>query len=67
MNTMRRWIFAFFVGLADFLIGDDWFLAAGVVVVLGVAAIVGTLFASWWVLIVGVPTVLWISLRRATR
>ena len=54
-------------GLWDFFVGDDWVLAVGVILVVILAALVATSVASWWVLIVGVPATLALSLRRATR
>jgi hypothetical protein len=56
-----------FEGIVDFVVGDDWLLAVGVIVVLCITALVGRAVASWWVLVVGVPIVLFVSLARATR
>ena len=47
----------------DFVVGDDWVAAVGVVVGLGLTA----LLAGWWVLPVAVAVVLTLSLVRATR
>lgn len=55
--------------LWDFVVGDDWVAAAGVVVLLGAAA-VGVHAASmnpWWLLPPGILVVLAVTLRRATR
>lgn len=52
----------------DFVIGDDWRAAAGVVA--GIAATVLLAHASvaaWWLLPLVVVAVLYVSLRRATR
>jgi hypothetical protein len=50
----------------DFIIGDDPVIAAGVVVVLAVAALLHALGVSiWWLLPTGVAGVLALSLRRA--
>ena len=50
----------------DFVIGDDWRIAAGVVVALGLtAAIAGTTVAAWWVLPVAVLLLLGASVWRA--
>jgi hypothetical protein len=50
----------------DFIVGDDWPTAAGVVVALGVtAAIAGTSAAAWWIMPVAVLALLAVSLRRA--
>ncbi|MDX6643316.1 MAG: hypothetical protein QOD76_1278 [Solirubrobacteraceae bacterium] len=52
----------------DFVIGDDAVLAAGVVVALGLTAVLESSDVSaWWVLPVAVVLVLSLSLRRATR
>jgi hypothetical protein len=43
----------------DFVIGDDWRIAAGVVVALGITALVaGTSLAAWWILPLGVAVLL---------
>jgi divalent metal cation (Fe/Co/Zn/Cd) transporter len=47
----------------DFIVGDDWVSAAGVVVGLAVTAATG----QWWVLPIVVALVLTLSLARATR
>jgi hypothetical protein len=50
----------------DFVVGDDWRAAAGVVIALGAtAAIVAAGVNAWWLMPVGVAAVLFISLRRA--
>ena len=52
----------------DFIVGDDWVLAAGVVV-----ALVATWFlthrdvSAWWLMPLAVVVLLTVSLRRATR
>jgi hypothetical protein len=49
----------------DFVVGDDWRAAAGIVVALGVtAALVAAHVDAWWVLPASVVLVLWLSLRR---
>jgi hypothetical protein len=59
---------AFLRFLWDFVIGDDWRIAAGVVIALGVTALIaGTSVAAWWVLPVAVATVLAFSVWRAAR
>jgi hypothetical protein len=47
----------------DFVIGDDWVAAVGVLAGLGVTALV----AAWWVLPPAVALVLALTLVRATR
>ena len=50
----------------DFVVGDDWRTAAGVVVALGATAIIaGAGVSAWWVMPVAVPVLLALSLRRA--
>jgi hypothetical protein len=52
----------------DFIVGDDWLVAAGVAVGLGLTALLAHHeIAAWWVLPVAVTLVLVGSLRRATR
>ena len=52
--------------LWDFVVGDDWRIAAGVVVALGVtAAVAGTTVAAWWILPVAVLLLLGASVWRA--
>ena len=45
----------------DFVVGDDWRAAAGVIVGLGIAAALG----EWWVMPIVVALVLGITLRRS--
>ena len=47
----------------DFVVGDDWVAAAGVVLGLVVTAVLG----AWWVLPVAVAIVLTMSVLRAAR
>ncbi len=52
----------------DFIVGDDWVVAAGVAIGLGLSAFLAHRgYAAWWVLPVAVALVLTLSLRRATR
>ena len=54
--------------LWDFVVGDDWRIAAGVVVALGVTAIVaGASVAAWWIPPVAVAAALMVSVWRASR
>jgi hypothetical protein len=53
-------------GVWDFVVGDDWVAAVGVVVAIGVTAgLAGLGVAAWWVMPVAVVSVLGASLRRA--
>lgn len=48
-------IASFFHFLWDFVVGDDWRIALGVVVALGITAAVATTeVAAWWILPVSV-------------
>ncbi len=50
----------------DFVVGDDWRIAAGVVAALGLTAIVaGSSAAAWWILPVVVASLLAFSVWRA--
>jgi hypothetical protein len=52
----------------DFVVGDDWVTAAGVVAALGATALIaGASATAWWVMPVAVVSLLALSLRRATR
>jgi hypothetical protein len=54
--------------LWDFVIGDDWRIAAGVAIALGITALVAdTSVAAWWILPVAVALLLAGSLWRASR
>jgi hypothetical protein len=47
----------------DFVVGDDWVAAAGVITGLALTAAL----AAWWVLPIAVAIVLAMSVRRAAR
>jgi hypothetical protein len=50
----------------DFIVGDDWRIAAGVVIALGMTALIaGTSVAAWWILPVAVATGLGASVWHA--
>jgi hypothetical protein len=57
------------LGIWDFVVGDDWRTAAGVVVGLAVTALVAhnTSIAAWWIAPVFVVALLALSVRRASR
>jgi hypothetical protein len=66
---MGKRIKAFFAFLYDFVIGDDWRIAAGVVAGLAVTyAVSQTSVPAWWVLpvllVALLPASLWIATRR---
>jgi hypothetical protein len=61
-------VIAFARGVWEFVVGDDWITAAGVVVALGATALVaGAGVAAWWVMPVAVVALLALALRRAAR
>jgi hypothetical protein len=52
----------------DFVVGDDWLAAVGVVLAIGAtAALAHDGVTAWWLLPLAVLLVLYVSLRRATR
>ncbi|MGI8414367.1 MAG: hypothetical protein ACR2QA_18115 [Solirubrobacteraceae bacterium] len=61
VNTAAR-------GVWEFVVGDDWITALGVVVALVLTALIaGTGVAAWWVLPLAVLALLVLSLRRGAR
>jgi len=57
---------AFGAFLYDFVVGDDWRVAAGVVVALAVTAVAaGAGLAAWWIMPVATVALLAASLWRA--
>jgi hypothetical protein len=55
-------------GTLEFVVGDDWRMALGIVIALAVTALVATsALAAWWVLPLAVLALLGDSLRRAAR
>ena len=64
MNRIR----AFGAFWWDFIVGDDWRIAAGVVLALAATAgLAAAGLAAWWLLPLVVAMLLVVSLRRATR
>jgi hypothetical protein len=52
----------------DFVIGDDWVLAAGVVLALAVTALVASFSATgWWIVPAAIVILLPLSIWRGTR
>ena len=64
---MIAWLRRFGAFWYDFVVGDDWRVAVGVVVALALTYVVSTATSvpSWWVLPVAVAILLTLSLRRA--
>jgi hypothetical protein len=59
---------AFLLGVWDFVVGDDWRTALGVVLALGLTAIVAeTSVPAWWIVPSAVLLLLALSIRRAAR
>ncbi len=62
MNSLQ----VFFLGAWDFVVGDDWRTALGVVLALGLTALVAeTSVAAWWIMPLAVLALLALSIRRA--
>jgi hypothetical protein len=56
---------SFLAGVWEFVVGDDWRTAAGVVVALAVTALLASAgVAAWWVMPLAVLGLLALSLRR---
>lgn len=52
----------------DFVIGDDWRIAGGIIVALAAtAAVARTSVPAWWIVPLAVALLLALSLRAATR
>jgi hypothetical protein len=52
----------------NFVVGDDWVAAAGILAAIGItAAIAAEKVAAWWFLPLAVAVVLWVSLYREAR
>jgi hypothetical protein len=64
---MRR-VGAFLVGVWEFVAGEDWRTALGVVAALGLTAVLaGAGISAWWVVPSAALVLLWLSIRRAAR
>lgn len=64
MRSVRRIL----LGVWEFVVGDDWRSAVGVVFALGLTAVVATTdVAAWWIMPLAVLAILALSLRRAVR
>ena len=52
----------------DFIVGDDWRVAVGIALALGLTALLAAISVpAWWLLPLAVAGVLWLSLLRAAR
>lgn len=64
MTLARR----FLIGVWEFVVGDDWRTALGVVLALAVTALVAAAgMSAWWVMPPAVCLLLALSLRRVAR
>jgi hypothetical protein len=55
-------------GIWEFVVGEDWVTAIGVVAAIGITALVAAAGgAAWWVMPVAIVALLATSLRRAAR
>jgi len=62
-----RYLLSFFRFWYDFIVGDDWTVALGVVLALVLTALLAHFAGAWVVLPLSVLTFLGFSLRRASR
>jgi thiamine transporter ThiT len=64
-----RWIRSFLAFWYDFIVGDDWTVAVGVVAALALTAALAHLahLPAWWLLPLAAVALLAFSLRRAIR
>ena len=64
MNYLKNFLLFWY----DFIVGDDWVIAAGVVIALVVSALLARRdMNAWWLMPVAVVVMLAISLWRETR
>ena len=65
-GSIRRWLAGFGAFWWDFIVGDDWRIAAGIIAALGLtAALAHNGVTAWWVMPVSVAVMLGVSLRHA--
>jgi hypothetical protein len=63
-----RWVIAFLRFWYDFIVGDDWLIAVGIVAAIGLTALIAHHgLDAWWVMPLAVIALLAGSLRRALR
>ena len=68
-QTVLARLRAFGAFLYDFVIGDDWLVAVGVLVALAATYVLAhaAKVSAWWLVPVAIVVLLPLSLRRATR
>jgi hypothetical protein len=65
---MRSALIGFFRFWYNFIVGDDWTVAAGVIVALAVTSfLVHRGVTAWWLMPIAVGVLLFTSLRRAAK
>ncbi|HSZ06234.1 MAG TPA: hypothetical protein VK778_13690 [Solirubrobacteraceae bacterium] len=57
----------FLIGVWEFVVGDDWRSALGVVLALALTALLAGTISDWWVMPLAVLGLLALSTRRAAR
>ena len=63
-----NWLVKAALAVWDFVVGDDWITAIGVVAALGLTALIaGAGGAAWWVMPVAIVALLALSVGRAAR
>ncbi|HWW90249.1 MAG TPA: hypothetical protein VNY35_05655 [Solirubrobacteraceae bacterium] len=63
-----RWVMAFLRFWYDFVVGDDWLIAVGIVAAIALTALIADQgFDAWWVMPLAVIALLAGSLWRALR
>ena len=68
MNRITRGLRSFGAFWWDFIVGDDWAIAAGVIAALAATALLArTSIPAWWLLPTATVVLLGASLHRATR
>jgi hypothetical protein len=61
-------VYRFAIGAWEFVVGDDWRTALGVVLALALTALLaGEAISAWWVMPLAVIGLLALSIRRAAR
>jgi hypothetical protein len=60
-----KYVISFFRFWYEFIVGDDWRVAAGIAAAIGLTALLEPDVTAWWLIPVGVVVVLYASLARA--